>query len=62
MEEKEKVLSHIVTRVLATIINLGKLAALVKVSGCTLDRYSGDQLATVYNVDYSPRKSALHVH
>ncbi len=48
-----------VTQALATIINLGKLAALVKVSGCTLDRYSGDQLPAVYNGSYSPHERAL---
>ncbi len=46
----------LVTRALATIINLGKLAVLVKVSGCTLDRY---QLPAVYNAGYSPRERAL---
>ncbi len=46
------------TRALATIINLGKLAALIKVSGCTLDRHSGDQLPTV---DNSPRERALTI-
>ncbi len=51
----------LVTRALATIINPGKLAALVKVLGCTLNRYSGDQLPTVYNGGYSPRERALTI-
>ncbi len=50
----------LVTQALAIIINLGKLAALVKVSGCA-DRYSGDQLPTVYNGGYSPRERALTI-
>ncbi len=40
-----------VTRALATITNLRKLAALVKVSG--------DQLPVVYNGGYSPRERLL---
>ncbi len=44
----------LVTRAVTTIINLGKLAALIKVSDCALDRYLGDQLPTVYNGGYSP--------
>ncbi len=42
-------------------MNLGKLAALVKVSGSTLDCYSGDQLPTIYNGGYSPRERALTI-
>ncbi len=38
----------LVTRALATIIHQGKLVALVKVSGCALDRYSGDHPPAVY--------------
>ncbi len=40
----------LVTRTLATVTNLGKLAALVKVLGCTLDRYSVNQLLAVLMV------------
>ncbi len=51
----------LVTRALATIINLGKLAALVKVSGYSLDRYSGNQLPALYKGGYSPDELALTV-
>ncbi len=51
----------LVTQALATIISLGKLAALVKVSGCVLDHYSGDQLPAVYNGGYSPHERALTI-
>ncbi len=48
-----KSVSALVTRALATIINLGKLAALVKVSG--------DKLPAVYNGSYTPRERALTI-
>ncbi len=51
----------LVTRALATIINLGKLAALVKVSGCALNRCLGAQLPAVCNGGFSPRKQALTI-
>ncbi len=53
--------SALVTQAVTTIINLGKLTALVKVSGCALDRYSGNQLPAVYNGGYSPRERALTI-
>ncbi len=53
--------SALVAQALATNINLGKLAVLVKVLGCTLDRYSGDQLPAVDNDGYSPREWALTI-
>ncbi len=59
---QSKSVRALVTRAITTIINLGKLAALVKVSGCTLDRYSGDQLSAVYDGGYSPDKWALIIH
>ncbi len=46
----------IVTRAVTTIVKLEKLAALVKVSGCALNHYSGDQLPMVCNGGYSPRE------
>ncbi len=58
---RKKLTSRSLTRAPATIINLGKLAALVKVSGCALDRYSGAQLPAVYNGGFSPRKQALTI-
>ncbi len=60
-EVHSKSVRALVTRALATIINLGKPAVLVKVLGCAFDCYLGAQLPAMYNGSYGPRERTFTI-